>query len=399
VSTLEARLRDAYNAAAETIRPETVLPGGVGHLPDRTRHSARLTHRFGASIRLLPVTAAVIAVTVVAVAAAVLGSHAASGPNRPPATSSTTARAGAFLVALNWNVRPSMLVVNTGTGTAVAPVRLPFAAADLRAVATGNGRQFVVAAVRPGDCATSLYRFGLSGAGKPSTMTRLATVPGVIETPWSMAVAGNGRTVAYDSAVCGQRRHLRMGLVLKHLVHQAGYLTLVNTATGRAKRWSFETSTGIGGDVSLSADGQTVGMGDWVVRASESSGRLAQRGRVVARNGEFGSSVIFGGMEISRDGRAAYFSTFRVRHDKPAGGWQLRVLDLAAGRTRVVRSFPGTLASGGLGAFDPTGRYLLVEYIPNLARPQFRRLVRLDLGTGQVRQLHDSWAQDAAIAW
>jgi hypothetical protein len=398
VSTLEDRLRDAYQAAAEIVRPETVLPGGVDRLPGHGEQPVRRDDRSYVRARLLTVTAATAAVIAVAIAASVLGSPAAPGPASPPGTGSSAAP-GAFFVALNWAVRPSMLVVRAATGTPAAPVRPPFAATELRAVATGNGREFVVAAVRPGDCATSLYRFSLSAAGRPTAMTEFATVPGVIGTPWSMAVAGNGQTVAYDSAACGQRRLLRMGALLKHLVHQSGYLVVVNTATGRTKRWSFETSTGVGGDVSLSADGQTVGMRDWVVRTTQPSGPLSRRGREVVRSGEFGPSVISGDMEISSDGRTVYFSTFRVRHDKPAPGWQLRALDLATGRTQLVRSFPGTMASAGLGAFDPTGRYLLVEYIPSLASPGISRLARLDLATGGVSQLHDRWAEDTAIAW
>ena len=35
MNSLEDRLREAYHAAADTVRPETVLPGGVRGLPGR----------------------------------------------------------------------------------------------------------------------------------------------------------------------------------------------------------------------------------------------------------------------------------------------------------------------------------------------------------------------------
>jgi len=47
-------------------------------------------------------------------------------------------------------------------------------------------------------------------------------------------------------------------------------------------------------------------------------------------------------------------------------------------------------------AAGPTGRYLLVEYDPH---PGTTRLARFDVATGQVTQLTDGRAIEAAIAW
>lgn len=116
--------------------------------------------------------------------------------------------------------------------------------------------------------------------------------------------------------------------------------------------------------MSLSADGREVAFSDWVLPTDAPAGNLTSRGRVVARNGEFGRSTALGGLEITPDGRSAYLSTFRVRNDKPAGGWQLREFDLATGRSRLVHSFPGTSATMAAVTPSPSGRYLLIEYLP-----------------------------------
>jgi Tol biopolymer transport system component len=92
-----------------------------------------------------------------------------------------------------------------------------------------------------------------------------------------------------------------------------------------------------------------------------------------------------------------YFTTYPVKHDKPlANNWQLPALDLATGQARLVCSFPGSQGREAAIAAGPTGRYLLVEYDPH---PGTTRLARFDVATGQVTQLTDGRAIEAAIAW
>ncbi len=395
MNTLEDRLREAYREAAGTVRPETVLPGGVrglygdGHPPARTHGRGR-----SRSPLLAPLAAAVAVVAVIGTVY-VLGAQlfARHGGGQPaPAASPATP---AFFIALNWTMDPSAVVVNAVTGARGAPIRLPFPARYFAGVATGNGRTFVAAEARPGACQTALYRFVLAADGTPTTLTRFATVPGLVSTPWDMAVLGNGRTVVYDTTGCGQPRP---GEVLR------GYLAMVNTATGQAKRWTFTEGQAIGnshlpcgGDDSLSASERTIGFCHQVVPTDAAPGPLAKRGRIIAHNGEFGRTTIIGGMDIAPDGKTAYFATFRVKHNKPAGrNWQLRAIDLATGQTRLIRSFPGTQGTEAAATADPTGRYLLVEYDP---RAGGTRLARLDLQTGRLTQLSAGWATEAAIAW
>lgn len=409
MNALEDRLRDAYHAAAETVRPEAVLRGGIRGVRHHGRQPAlRSGSRWSPSRLLVPLASAV-AVTAVAVVAATQ----ALGPGSGLRTATTYAMPGRFFVALNWIVsgrrtsEPAMFVVSATTSARAAVISLPFPAADLRGVATGDGRTFIVAASGTHPCSTSLYRFRVTADGMPTTMTAFATIPGVIQAPSDVAVSGNGTTVAYDALACGQGSQGRGGLLHRASGHSTGaYLAVVNTATGKTRRWTWRTNTGTGnehlttgGAVSLSADGRTVAFGDWVLPTSAAPGTLAQRGHVVARNGEFGRSAILGGGPVSApDGKTVYFATYRIKEDKPVGrNWQLRAYDVSTGQTRLVRSFPGSSAPGGPVATDPSGRYLLAEYIPSTGSPLTARLVRLDIATGGVTQLNaDGWA---AIAW
>jgi hypothetical protein len=395
VNTLEDRLREAYREAADTILPETVLPSGVWGL-HRDGHSPAPTVKRGRSRSpLLVPLAAAITVTAVIGTVYVLGPQlfARHGGGRP--ASAANPATPAFFVALNWSLDPSAVVVNAVTGARGARIRLPFPARYFVGVATGNGRTFVAAEARPSACQTALYRFVLAADGTPTALTRFAIVPGLVSTPWDMAALGNGRTIVYDTTVCGQPRSRK---VLR------AYLATVNTVTGQSKRWTFTEGPAIrnrnlpcGGDTSLSASERTIGFCDRVVPADAAPGPLALQGRIIAHNGEFGRTTDIGGMDIAPDGKTAYFGTFRVKHHKPAGrNWQLRVIDLATGQTSLIHNFPGTQGSPAAATPDPTGRYLLVEYDPHAGGT---RLARLDLKTGRLTQLNAGWAVEAAIAW
>ena len=140
--------------------------------------------------------------------------------------------------------------------------------------------------------------FGVSAQGRPTALTAFGSVPGVIATPWDMALTRDGRTIAYDAMACGQapgRRSLDQP--------RNGYLAVVNAVTGQARHWTFTVGTGRGaqalhgtGDVSLSADGRVVAFADWVLRTDAAPGSLVRRGRVVARNRDLGRSTILGGL-------------------------------------------------------------------------------------------------------
>lgn len=413
MNTAEDRLRDAYEAAAQTVRPESVLAEGVRALDDRRRRGHSHAKRGWSRGRLLIPCAAAAAVIAVVAGTTVLTQHAVPvrdgthGTGGGPATTGPVGTPGYF-VAMNWTTHPSMFVVNAASGAKGQPITLPRSAGSLVGVATGDGRTFVAAVVRAGPCVTHLYKFGLSRVGHATAPTEITTVPGMIGDPWDMAVAGDGQTLAYanipDESGCSRTAssHDTPNPPLTD-AKMPGDLVVVNLATGRSKQWSFTVGPNAVdvyfGGVSLSEDGSSVAYGDWVVPTSAPEGRLTARGRMVAHAGEFGSSTIMNGLELAPDGKSVYFGSFRVRNGKPTWkNWQIRVLNLVTGRTSLVRSFPGTSASGSAVSPDPTGRYLLIVSVQQGGEGT-PHLDRLDVATGQVTRLNASWGEEPFIAW
>jgi len=424
VNTLEDRLRDAYRAAADTIRPEAVLSGTVLSPPDPAQRRARRTGkapRGAARHRLLIPLAAAAAVLAVVATVAVLLPRAAPGLGRgKPATGRTTPAlltTPAYFVELNWSQHPSMYVVNATTGARGARISLPFPRTDLTSVATGDGQTFVVAALT-GTCSTTLYRFTLDANGTPSAMTAFTTVAGQIGDPWSMAVSAGARFVAYETLACEQQENSAA-----EQGNAKGSLSLLDTVTGHTKRWTFRNGTFASGNVSISANGSVVGFANEVIDTAAASGSLAAHARVVATDGEFGPSVTYhigttpgaqsesgpsvvvGGLNVAPDGKTVYFATLREsKYDKPVwSSWQLRTFDLATGQTRLLRNIHGTGGGPAAVTFDPTGRYMIVETTVNTGtatRPvPTMKLVLVNVATWQGGSLNASWAVDPEIAW
>ena len=62
-----------------------------------------------------------------------------------------------------------------------------------------------------------------------------------------------------------------------------------------------------------------------------------------------------------------------------------------------MRSFPGTEGGPAAVTFDPTGRYMVVEYV--IRTGPTTKLALIDIATGQLTQLNAGWAVDPAIEW
>jgi hypothetical protein len=404
VNTLEDRLRDAYRAAAETVRPDAIHQDAILSPPDHARRRARRTGQTGprpSRRRMLIPLAAAGAVIAVVATVAVLLPQAAFGPGSGKPTSGQTTpvvlSTPAYFVGLNWTTHPSMYVINAATGVRGARISLPFPRTDLTSVATGDGQTFVVAAAT-GSCSTALYRFTLAANGTPSPMTQFTTVTGQISDPWEMAVSAGAQFIAYDNLACGQQINS-----VAEQNNAKGYLSVLDTVTGHIKRWRFRNDMP-GTNVSISADGSVVGFSNVVVDTDAPSGSLAARGRVVATNGEFGASTIVGGLNVSPDGKTAYFGTFQDAHNKPVWtSWQLRTFDLATGQTRLLSNARGTQGGPAAVTFDPTGRYMIVESVVNTGPATepvpTTKLALVNVATGQVTELNASWAVDPEIAW
>ncbi|HTZ24768.1 MAG TPA: hypothetical protein VMC83_12330 [Streptosporangiaceae bacterium] len=407
MNTLEDRLRDAYRAAAGTVRPEAIHQDAILSPPDRARRRARRAGRAGRGASrlrvLIPVAAAGAVLAVVATVAILPRAAPGLGRGKPSTgqPTPTLLTTPAYFVELNWSLHPSMYVINATTGAQGVRISLPFPRTDLTGVATGDGQTFVVAATPPEGCRTTLYRFTLAANGTPSAMTAFTTVTGQIGDPWDMAVSAGARFVAYQTLACSHLSPAQRLEAAKRGHTQRGYLSVLDTVTGRTRQWTYPTGRNasmLGSNVSISADGSVVGFGNQVLDTDAAPGRLAAHARVVATNGEFGPSSIFGGLNVSPDGKTAYFATFRAVNDKPVWtSWQLRAFDLATGQTRLVRSFPGTGGGPPAVTFDPTGRYMIAESVVRTGPTT--KLALVNVATGQVTQVNASWAVDPEIAW
>jgi hypothetical protein len=409
VNTLEDRLRDAYRAAAETVRPETIHSDAILSPPDHARRRARRTGQGGpgpSRRRVLIPLAAAAAVLAVVVAMAVLLPRATPGVGHGKSAAGKATpvllTTPAYFVELNWTQHPSMYVINATTGAQGARISLPFPRTDLTSVATGDGQTFIVAATAPEGCSTTLYRFTLAANGTPSAMTAFTTIHRQIGDPWDMAVSAGARFIAYQTMACRDISPEQLLKAAKGGQTQRGYLSVLNTVTGRTKQWTYRTKLAEflpgTGNVSISANGSVVGFSNVVIDSSAPAGNLAAHARVVATNGEFGAATDVGGLNVSPDGKTAYFETNKVANDKPVWtSWQLRAFDLATGQTHLVRNFRGTEGGPAAVTFDPTGSYIVVEYVTR--NGPTTNLVRLDLATGQGASLNANWAVDPEIAW
>jgi hypothetical protein len=393
VNTLEDRLRDAYRGATETVRPETIRG-----LDDRaTRATVGAGRQQGWRRRALIPLAAATAVAAVAVLAAVLITPTSPGqqPRHHRNTAALAGRYPKFFVAMTGNGY-SLAVRNATTGALVARVSPPRPGLTFAALATGNGRMFVTAMWRAHTCETHLYQFRLTGNGGPTALTPYAVPVLRQQLVGDIAVSAAGRTFGYYTELCGNG------------ASKPSYLAVTDLATGHTRRWAVPGQADVG-SLSLTASGRLLGYNialtklfasvARVIPTDAAPGTAAQRSRTVARATQFGQSDEINADVITPDGGALYFST-NLTGAALANrlAWQLRMTDLATGRSHVAATFAGLPFALRI---DPSGRYLLLqsELGRNLSSP---RLARLDIATGQVKYLPAAWVgpdQAATIAW
>jgi hypothetical protein len=299
-------LRDAYREAAEAVGPQAArgLPGR-GRPAAPAARPARRGPRIGIPA-VAAVAVAVILLLVAVVAPRLLARPAArgrptSGP--PPATGAPAPLAGGvpaplaggvprFYAAVLTDSRSPLVhgttvleILSTVTGRAVGelPVRRPGTAFQT-VTAISNDSFVAVAGPVPGTgrpCVSWLYRFRLTAQGRPADVTRLAAVAGSVPL-YQLAASADGRVIAYVRSRCGAA--LGHGqLVVAHLGRH-----------GVSRRAWTETDTIVPLNLSLSADGQQLGVmaaqvipkkgllyGAWTMSASAPPGPLARQVRVI----------------------------------------------------------------------------------------------------------------------
>jgi hypothetical protein len=384
---LEDRLRDAYLGAAATVTPDNIR--GLGEPAAQTATPpVRPGPRWA---KWLTPLAAAAAVAAVAILAAILVSPG------PPSSKGASAEPK-FLIADVVGARP-FEIRDAATGALVAhltpPSRPGGSGVDAESVATADGRHYVMAVYTTSPCRSRLYQFQLDDQGQPSAVTPLAlpAVPGEV---YDLAVSGNGQKIAYATIACtGESKP------------PPPYLAVTNLVTQRTTRWTLPADSPAG-SLSLTADGSRlcygVGqLGSSVVRVipAGSAPGPAAGGRTVVRAADFGARQYISFSVISPDGGAVYFTTYPYPDGTgSSSGGQVRVQDLATGRSRLVHAPAG---KAGVIAADPSARHLLlqIQTRQRLINRQPPLLARLDLATGKVTYLPNGWLGPigAIIRW
>jgi hypothetical protein len=418
MNSLEDRLRDAYRAATDTVRPETVrgLPdlsterSGTVRRTGMTRPSGRpshsgLTERSGRERRLarsarptfsrghrigVPLAAAT-AVLAIAVTASVLAANGPRGTQRISASQDAgrlvgglargypggrlpAAKPPKFFVAIQpgtseVDYATTLAVFSSATGRRVGQLALPVANRYFQAVAAlGSDQTFVVSA-SPGQrsgkwrtCGTWLYQFRLTPRGQPTALKLLMPEVAGFAEPNGLAASADGNVVAYDAVACTQTRH--------SIVTDLGQVGVLHVGSGNVTSWTY-TSPATPTSLSLSADGAVLAMvsnpsdarrlqsdvfnSAWILRTGSAPGQLGQRYRKVASSPDGVAAAI-----VSPTGAVTYVaSTARLGRSErlTLAGYQT-----ATGRLiRSIRVFPRLSETDAPGlSQDLSGRYVLL---------------------------------------
>jgi hypothetical protein len=406
MSNLEDRLRDAFRADAETVRPQT--------LPDPpARPVRRARKRPGSPLaRAVAPLAAAAAVTAVAIGVALvtpqLPGHghpgpgaSASSPSRlrgltgspvsPEATGpvpSPVLGPAASRGVLTFPAAPgtprffvtvsialggadSLVVRDTATGKIVSRIDPPSGTVFKTVAAPADDRTFVTPIASNSGCTSQLYQFQLNSQGQPGPLVPLhITVPGNYSESGDLAITPDGRTIAYATYLCGRG------------MSEVGVIKL---ATRHVTVWTTSGPQFLA-YLSLSADGSLLAYdtlpGARILNTSAPAGPLLERSQIVSRTADW--AVLAG------NGASLYACTI-----SPAGQAGLRqgtltygTDSIATGHQQVIARWPGLPDPQCSASLDPSGQYLLVQYpvsVPNAS--DWVRPAILNLRFGRLTQI------------
>jgi hypothetical protein len=385
MSTLEDRLRDAFRADADLVRPDSIpaapLPRPARNAPGRPR--SRRTRV------LIPLAAAAGVIAIVAglsLAAPQRGaSRPAGGPSgtpsipgptpSPPAgplpkpTLAANASQGVpastpapgvprFYVTVylpTTGAGDYIVVRDTATGQVTGRINAPGGAVFAGLAATGGDRTFITTIQAGSGCSVQLYQFQLNQRGAPGPLEPLhITLPSAPEGDGDLAIAPDGRTIAYESGVCNNENEVGV----------------INLATRQARVWAVPLTVVNGAavlwpeiDVSLSADGGLLGY----ATTSRGAGVLptsAPAGSLFARSRHLSGTVIW--QAVAGDGDALYgcsISPYSSGGKIPSRGTlTYSRISLTGGGEHVIASWPDVTGTYCYASLDPAGNYLLVQF-------------------------------------
>jgi hypothetical protein len=397
MNSLEDRLRDAFRADADTVRPGTIppVPGRPVGLAgaERGKRGARIlipvaaaaavlalvtglslaTSRFGTRVRSVPISP---------VSSPPASGAWPSGPVHTPVLRAQASRGVPASAAAPGLPRFYVTVYNaadggmnhifvrgTASGRAVATITSPAGHFFAGMAATAGDRTFLTALESNTGCTAQLEWFRLDDHGRPGPLTPLhITVPRTYGRTGDLAITPDGRTIAYAAYECDG----------------AGEVGVIHLASRHARVWS-DPLPNSPASLSLSADGRWLGYtmgpgGARVLSTGAPAGSLAARSRIVPGGAPW--AVLASG------GQALYECTVSSNgsgRQPSAGTLTYGTAPLAAGPERVIARWHAVPDPQCYASLDPAGRYLLVQY-PTVAHaaPYWSRPAILDLRTGRL---------------
>jgi hypothetical protein len=456
VSRLEDRLRDAFRADAETVRPETIpglapndaRPSATSRDAERSSHPgrawaagraaptrpasrARRQRRPARARSLVPLAAAV------AVAACVAGvslvfphlnghRHIGGAPAPRPVLTANASRGvpaspgiprfyatvipGTFSVYVPPGRLPTnnIVVGETATGRVTGQINPPRGTVFAGIAATAGDRTFITAltptsaeqymqgresSLPNGACWSQLYQFRLNNQGLPGPLVSLhITLPEVV------AQSAGDLAITPDGRTIAYDAWCPVGL--SKLDSELG---VINLATRHAAVWSDNDVNfqDLIGPLSLSADGRLLGFGALlqvarVLNTSAPPGALLERSQVVSRDVDF--------VALASDGASVYGCTsLTIAHGKIVNHNRLTYysISVATGRQRVVARLDNLIGQECWASLDPAGRYLLIEFATVLPGASAQSPAIVDLSTGRLVAYIDARSvyQAFDIAW
>jgi hypothetical protein len=396
VTRLEERLRDAYQAAADTVTREVDEPALTG--TGRRAGLPGIVSRPPA-VRLAAPLAAAAAVAAIALATSLI---AASGPGRKPSYPSGPARWGltaATSVAQGYpggkipaaaqpryylGIQPApsgpteyafvVGVYSAATGQRTGQLTLPRPGLWARAVASLGDGTYIVAATRDWPrfgCRSWLYQFGLTAAGQPTGLKPFVVpqVPG-----WARQLGGsaNARVAVLTTSMCIRARTQPMN---SH-DDRATAIWVPSGATATWSPWPAGSNLvpeNVVPPASLSADGRLLAFvaisghpadfgldtqAAYVQLTGQVSGPAARRYRLVL-NPPGTAGVI--AAALSPNGRVTFVMTARNyggrRWHETIGAYSTKTGKLI---TVLASASARYLNGDGYLLPDPSGRHLLV---------------------------------------
>lgn len=449
MTRLEDQVRDALQADAETVRPETIP--GVPMRPARRAAGRRRSRR---TRILIPLAAA--AGVIAVVAGVSLAVPLVSRPGQPagapapnptlvpspgkaipfptgglpssypvvplpqpvlghdgqPASKGVPSSAPSpgvpnYYVTVNEPASVNSLVVRSTASGAVVGTIDPPRGTDFGAVAATSGDRTFITAVSAASngCAaqTQLYQFQLNEHGVPGPLTPLnIAVPGSNVQYGTLAITPDGHEIAYDTWLCGSNQ-------------EAFEVGVISLATGQVRTWEDPDPNQFTMGLSLTPQGTTLvyetqGLpnGDALAIATKAPfGSLPKESVLISRNTSWATlgnngATLYSCSVVTNASESVGSVTYYAQSLEGTLGQALPAGQSSAGSGRqVIASWNDLPYPQCWASLQPAGDYLLVQYPVAVKNGgDWVQPALLNLATGQLRLIAaPPFYGPADVAW